>query len=249
VVWVLLAARAEIVRAVGTSDSISCHVFGRLARHCFTGIILCCIIWLRGIEGEYFLTVWALNNVIRVAHHDLRLLLANILKPFMPERLPQVVGLYHGVALAASTFCEVSRRHLGQQLLLSVDPEAFDVELMEAALSQKHLHFSCCLVSIRDFRHAVDAKISLKGAHIEVILGMFFLLFHRKVVCRLRTCVYLLLDGLGLHHLWRRLLLRHRRWWLLESRPCRHTSISLGLHDILLLACQVFLDVRTETCK
>ena len=78
---------------------------------------------------------------------------------------------------------------------------------------------------------------------------MFFLLFYRKVVSRLRTCVYLLLSGLGLHHLRRWLMLRHRRWWLLESRPCRHTSISLGLHDILLLACQVFLDVRTETCK
>ena len=119
---------------------------------------------------------------------------------------------------------------------------------MEAALSQKHLHFSCGLVSIRDFRHAVDTKISLKGAHIKVVIGMFFLLFYRKVVCRLRTCVYLLLVGLGLHNLGRRLL-QHRRWWLLESRPCRHTSISLGLHDILLLACQVFLDVRSETCK
>ena len=112
-IWVLLAARAEIVRAVGTSYSKLCHVFSRLASHCFTGIILCCIIWLRGIEREYFLTIWALNNVIRVAHHDLRLLFANILKPFMPECLPQVVGLYHGVALAAATFCEVSRRQFG----------------------------------------------------------------------------------------------------------------------------------------
>ena len=113
VVRIFLAACAEVVRAVSASDSEFGHVFGCLSCHCLTRLVLRCIIWLRWIEREYFLTAWALHYIVRISHQHLRLLFPNILKPFMTQGLSQVVSLYHRVALAAATFGEVPWRQLG----------------------------------------------------------------------------------------------------------------------------------------
>ena len=110
VVWIFLAASAEVVRAVGASDSVSGHVLGRLSCHCLARLVLRCIIWLRRIEREYFLTARTLDDIVRISHQHLRLLFPDVLKPFMAQSFTQVVSLYHGVALAAATLSEVSRR-------------------------------------------------------------------------------------------------------------------------------------------
>ena len=86
----------------------------------------------------------------------------------MTERLTQVICLYHGIALAAATFCEVSGRQLGQKLLLGICSEAFDMELMKTALCQEHLNFTRLLISVGDLCHAVNAPVGIECAHVEV---------------------------------------------------------------------------------
>ena len=107
-VRVLLAACAEVVSAAGTPDTVSCHMFCRLACHTFACFVLRRIIWLRRIEREDFITVRALYDVIGIGHHYLRLLFAYILKPLLTESLAQVLCLYHGVALTAAALREVA---------------------------------------------------------------------------------------------------------------------------------------------
>ena len=180
-VRVFLATSAEVVGAASASDTVSCHVLCGFSRHALSCFIFGRIIWLRRIEREHFVTIGALDNVIGIGHHDLRLLFANILKPLVAESLAQVLCLYHGIALTAAALREISRRQLRQELLLGICPEALNVELMVAAVGEEHLHLSCLLVSICQLGHAIHAVIGLESTHVNIRLSPF-LLFHGKVV-------------------------------------------------------------------
>ena len=84
---IFLTASAEVVRAVGTSDPELGHMFSSLTCHRLSCLILRRVIWCRWIEGEYLVALRTLNNVVSIGHHNLRLLLTNILKPLVSQGL------------------------------------------------------------------------------------------------------------------------------------------------------------------
>lgn len=245
-VRVFLATSAEVVRARRTPDTVSSHVFGGLPRHRLILLILRSIIWLRRIEGKYVLAVRTLHDVIGIGHQYLRLLLTDVLEPLLAEGLAEVVRLHYRIALPAPAFGEVPRWQLRQQLLLGIRAETLDVELMEAAFGQEHLHLASRLVSIRDLCHTVHAAIRLKGTHVDVLFSLYFFAY---VVLSCSPCRHTTKWTL-LHLHWTWLLLLYGTGWnLLMSDPLCHIPSILSLHDYLLLASQVLLDIRAETCQ
>lgn len=64
----------------------------------------------------------------------------------MTERLAEVVCLNNSITFSAPALGEVARRQLREQLFFGVSPEALDVELVEAAIGQEHLHLARGLI-------------------------------------------------------------------------------------------------------